>query len=331
MNNLPTISVIVPAYNAARTILKTIESVQQQTFSDFELIVINDGSTDQTLELLGTVEDPRIKIFSYENAGVSVARNRGIAHATGDFIAFIDTDDLWTSDKLELQLAALQHQEEAGVAYSWTSFMDEQGGAFHAAKPIFFEGNVHAQLLLCNFLNCGSNPMIRRQAIESVGGFDPKLTHGEDWEFYLRLAADWPFVVVPLPQILYRQTSDSASSKIEVMELDTLSIIEKAFRTAPLEFQPLKNQSLANLYHFLAELYLRRTPDASGAKQASQKLQTAIRLHPQTLLNKETQVLALKLLLTRVLSHRIARYLLQLISKNRATRIHNSDDEKAMI
>src|SRR5690242_20728341 len=99
----PQISVIIPVYNGERTILETIASVQQQTFSDFELIVINDGSTDRTLELLNSVEDPRLKILSYSNGGLPVARNRGISHATGEFITFIDADDLWTSDKLEAQ------------------------------------------------------------------------------------------------------------------------------------------------------------------------------------------------------------------------------------
>ncbi|MBD0347380.1 MAG: glycosyltransferase family 2 protein, partial [Coleofasciculus sp. Co-bin14] len=86
----PSISVIIPAYNVERTILETIESVQQQTLSDFELIVINDGSTDRTLELLNTVKDPRLKVFSYTNGGLPTARNRGISHATGEFIAFLD-------------------------------------------------------------------------------------------------------------------------------------------------------------------------------------------------------------------------------------------------
>ncbi len=120
---MPKISIITPAYNAERTILETIESVQNQTFSNFELIVINDGSKDRTLDLLQTIKDERLKIFSYENGGVAIARNRGLSHATGDFIAFIDADDLWTPDKLELQLAALQKHPEAGVAYSWTYFM----------------------------------------------------------------------------------------------------------------------------------------------------------------------------------------------------------------
>ncbi len=328
---MPTISIIVPAYNAEHTILKTIESVQQQTFSDFELIVINDGSTDRTLELLDTVKEPRIKIFSYQNGGVSVARNRGIANARGEFIAFLDADDLWTLDKLELQLTALQQHPKAGVAYSWTHYMDEQGKYFYADRPIFFEGNVYADLLVRNFLVSGSNPLIRRQAIESVGEFDPTLTHGEDWEFYLRLATNWPFIVVPKQQIFYRQTSSSASSKIEVMEKDTLNVIEKAFRAAPLELQPLKNQSLVNLYQFLARLCLRRIPGAGGAKQAGQKLQKAIRLHPQILLDKKTQVLVILLLLIRFLSPRIASYLLRFISQIRSTRIQDLNDQKTLM
>jgi len=328
---MPTISVIIPAYNAERTILETIESIQQQTFSDFELIVIDDGSSDRTLELLHRVVDERLRIYSYENGGVSVAHNRGISHATGEFIAFLDADDLWTPDKLELQLAALQQHPEAGVAYSWTHFMDEKGESFHTDKPVFFEGNVYVKLLVGNFLDSGSNPLIRRQAIESVGEFDPALASCEDWDFWLRLAARWPFVVVPKYQILYRQSSSSASSKVEVMEKYHLIVIERAFQSAPPEFQSLKNQSLANIYRFLAHLYLTRIPDAGKAKQASQKLQTAIRLHPRILLDKNTHVLVIKLLLIRVLSPKLASYLLQSISKIRATRIQDSNHEKALI
>ena len=114
--SVPIISVTIPTYNAESTILETVESFQNQTFSDWELIVINDGSKDKTLELLQSIEDERIKIFSYENAGLAAARNRGIYHATGEFIAFLDADDMWTPDKLELQLAALQQHPEAGVA-----------------------------------------------------------------------------------------------------------------------------------------------------------------------------------------------------------------------
>jgi GT2 family glycosyltransferase len=324
---MPTISVIVPAYNAERTILETIKSVQQQSFTDFELIVINDGSSDRTLELLLAVEDSRLKIFSYENGGLPVARNRGISHAGGEFIAFLDADDLWTPDKLELQLAALQKHPKAGVAYSWTHFMDEQGGSFHAGEPILFEGDVYADLLVWNFIASGSNPLIRKQAIESVGEFDPTLRSCEDWDLWLRLAARWPFVVVPKPQILYRLSSTSMSSKIKVMEEAHLTTIERAFQSAPQEIQHLKHQILANVYRFLAHLCLTRVPNGVGAKQAAQKLQTAIRLYPQILLERKTQVLVVKLVLIRLLSPKIASNFLNLISKFRANKVQKYNEE----
>ncbi|MEW5860942.1 MAG: glycosyltransferase [Cyanobacteriota bacterium] len=325
------ISVIVPTLNAERTILRTIKSVLQQTFPNYELIVINDGSSDRTLELLNTIEDPRVKIFSYSNGGLPVARNRGISHATGNFITFLDADDLWTPDKLELQFIALQQHPEAGVVYSWTQFMDNQGKYFHGGKSVFFKGNVYANLLLGNFIDSGSNVLIRRQAIESVGEFDPTLASCEDWDYWLRLAARWPFVVVPKPQILYRQSSGAMSSKIEVMKKYHLIVVERAFQAAPPELQYLKNRSLANIYQFLAHLCLTRIPGAGGAKQAADNLKSAIRLHPEILFGKTAQVLLIKLLLIRLFSPRIASYLLQMLSKVRATRIQNSDDDKALI
>ena len=317
---MPTISVIVPAYNAERTILETIKSVLQQTFSDFELIIINDGSTDQTVELLDTVEDSRLKIFDYENGGTSVARNRGLAHATGEFIAFLDADDLWTSDKLQLQLAALQQHPEAGVAYSWAYYMDEQGKFFHADKPIFFYGNVYAELLVRDFIVSGSNCLIRRQAIESVGEFDPALSCAQDWDYWLRLAARWPFVVVPKLQIYYRISSNSASSNIELTEKCSFIVIERGFQAASMEIQFLKKQSIANNYRHLAHRYFTRVPTTYGIRQARLKLWLAVRLYPQILRDRWTQNLVLKLLMTQVLPLRISNYLIQFVSRVNTTR-----------
>ncbi|MCF3623160.1 glycosyltransferase family 2 protein, partial [Planktothrix agardhii] len=117
---MPKISVIIPVYNGEKTIQKTIESVLQQTWQDFELIVINDGSQDATLEILSSIQDPRLRILSYSNAGLASSRNRGITEATGEYISFLDADDLWTPDKLEAQFQALEEHPEAAVAYSWT-------------------------------------------------------------------------------------------------------------------------------------------------------------------------------------------------------------------
>ncbi len=322
MHNAPLVSVIIPAYNAERTILETIASVQQQTCSDFEIIVINDGSTDRTLELLSSVEDPRLQIFSYSNGGLPTARNRGISHARSEFIALLDADDLWTPDKLELQLAALQQHPEAGVAYSWTYFMEEQGESlsFHPCEPIFFEGNVYANLLVGDFIYNGSNTLIRSQAIESTGEFDPTLKSCEDWDYWLRLAASWSFVVVPKHQVFYRRSSGAMSSKVEVMKEASLITLEKAYRAAPPELQYLKNQSFTSFHKYCADLYLKHSTDMSGVKEAGQHLWMAIRLQPQSLLNKRFQKLVLKFLLLRIFSPGITHNFLHLIKKIRTNR-----------
>ncbi|MGL5192288.1 MAG: glycosyltransferase family 2 protein, partial [Chroococcales cyanobacterium] len=164
---MPLVSVVVPAYNVSRTIRETLDSILTQTFPEFELIIINDGSTDNTLQVIEEVQDPRIQVFSYENGGLPEARNRGIARATGEFITFMDADDLWTPDKLEGQVAALQQNPKAGLAYSWTCFMDSEGKSFSKDFPSYIEGNVYPRLLVGNFITSGSNVMLRASAIES--------------------------------------------------------------------------------------------------------------------------------------------------------------------
>lgn len=312
---MSTISVVIPAYNAESTILETVQSVQEQTFLDFELVVINDGSTDKTMELLNTIEDPRLRIFSYENGGLPIARNRGVAHAVGEYVTFIDADDLWTSDKLELQLSALQRHPEAGVAYSWTAFIDEQGEFLYAVEPLFFEGNVYAKLLVENFISSGSNILVRRKFVESVGGFDPLLKSAEDCDYNFRLAAQCSFVLVPKYQVLYRKSSKAMSSKVDVMEKANLIVIERAFQNAPPELQFLKPESLSNIHRFFTKLYLEHVPSDYGVRQASQKLKKAIQFHPRTLLNGETQRLALKLIFIRLLPYRVAVHFIKLFGK----------------
>jgi glycosyltransferase involved in cell wall biosynthesis len=309
------ISVIVPAYNAEKTILETIQSIQKQTFSNFELIVINDGSNDKTVELINTIVDPRLKIFSYENGGLPVARNRGIAHANGEFITFIDADDLWTPDKLELQIAALQQHQEAGVAYSWTAFINDQGQLLYAQEPLFFDGDVYPQLLVNNFISSGSNILVRRQFIESAGDFDPLLKSAEDWDYNIRLASLCPFTVVPKYQILYRKSQNSMTAKINIMEKAIFTVIERAFQAAPAELQFLKNQSMANYFRFIAKLYLEYDANNNGTKQAINKLKKSVQLYPKILLKKETQRLIFKLVLIRLFPYQIATHFIRFIGR----------------
>lgn len=296
---MPTISVIVPAYNSANTILETIESVRKQTYTDFELIVIDDGSSDRTLELLATIDEPRLQVFSYENGGLPVARNRGIARSQGEFITFVDADDLWTEDKLELQLAALQQNPAAGIVYSWTTVMNEQGESFYPGKSVSYQGDVCKQLLGNNFIASGSNVMVRRRAIESVGEFEPTLKSAEDWDYWLRLAlAGWQFAVVPQAQILYRQSSGAMSSKIDVMEKYNLMVVDRAFKIAPAPLQYLKSESQANVLLYMAQLSLQH---GNQTRQTRQKLRQALSLYPPIVFRKKFSVVSVKLLIAAIL------------------------------
>lgn len=310
---MPKISVVIPAYNVEEWILETIESVQQQTFSDFEIIVIDDGSTDNTIEIIGGIVDGRLKIFSYENAGVSVARNRGIAHSAGEFIAFLDADDLWTADFLELHLAKLQQHPEAGVAYCWTARIDEKGSFLGFKPSVFFEGNIYSQLLVKHYLDCGSL-LIRRQAIEFIGGFDPNLAYAEDWDCWLRLSRFSSFVLVPKYQLLYRQRPGSMTTQPAQLEQHKMAylieqydkiyhtVVENAFQSAPIQLQYLKKIHLTNSYLRFAGMYLKC---AVGVKQGGQKLQKAIRLEPKIVLQYRTLKLLVKCLLMQTLTPRM--------------------------
>lgn len=287
------ISVIIPAYNAEQTILETIESVQNQTFSDIEIIVIDDGSTDETLDRLKNVSDYRLKIFSYENGGVCLARNRGISHAIGEFISFVDADDLWTPDKLESQMNALKIYPEADVAYSWTYFFNEQAGDRIPGHPAFFEGDVYAALLQENFLCNGSNILARRTAIDQVGEFDSSFPHCADWDYYLRLAAQFKFALVQKHQIVYRQSTNSmTSTKIDGIERQCLLMLNKAYEAAPIQYQHLKNNSLCWIFKYCTQQYLQYSTDLRGIQTASQKFWKAVRLRPQILLEDYGQSLA---------------------------------------
>lgn len=265
MNLPPKISVIIPAYNSQKTIKATIESVLQQTFTDFELIIINDGSKDTTLEVVANIHDSRLKIFSFENAGANVSRNRGLKYAVGEFVSFLDADDLWTADKLESQLQALYDNPQASVAYSWTNCIDEQGQFLRRGTYIAATGNVYAQLLVINFLESGSNPLIRREALIAVCGFDESLAAGQDWDLYLRLAANYHFVPVESPQILYRISANSLSTNVVRQEAACVTVIERSFNQAPEHLQYLKKYSLANIYKYLLHKAIEGSPARNKA------------------------------------------------------------------
>jgi len=290
---MPEISVIIPAYNAENTIVETINSVLNQTFEDFELIIINDGSNDRTLDVIKKFKDNRISVHTFPNSGPSSARNKGLRLAKGNFISYVDADDLWSKDKLRSQFLALKIDPQADVAYSWTIFIDENGKYIHPLKSFDYIGDVYGKIILLNFVGSGSNLLIRRDSAIDAGYFDESLNFGEEWDYYIRLAKNSYFTLIKEYQIFYRQNSKSLSSSIEKFEEDSIRVIDKTYDNIPEDLRHLRNITLSNTMLYLAYIYLTRQPQGTWKSETVNKILKSVKINPFTLVSFTTWSLLL--------------------------------------
>ncbi len=212
----PKVSVVIPTYNRAGTVPRAIESVLAQTVADLEVIVVDDGSSDDTGKVLGEMFGDRIGYYPQTNQGASVARNKGVEQARGEWIAFLDSDDLWEKEKLEWQFKALeQFGPQCGGCYTDTRFFNhpEPRTMFQLAEDSYrHEGTMGVskdalRLLVrpggSGMVVCLSSLLARTDAIRKTGGFDPKLLYSQDSEFMFRLAMLTGFCYVNLPLVRF--------------------------------------------------------------------------------------------------------------------------------
>jgi glycosyltransferase involved in cell wall biosynthesis len=179
------VSIIMPAYNQERFVAQAIESVLGQTFQDWELVVVDDGSTDATAEVVLQYSDPRICYFKQENRGVSAARNLGLAKGRGEYLAFLDADDTYFPRKLEAQVKCLEHNSSAGLAYSSRITIDQHG------NPLAFvqaPARSSLETIVLSFPFAPSDFMVRKRWLERIGDFEENLVINEDRDLYIRLA-----------------------------------------------------------------------------------------------------------------------------------------------
>jgi glycosyltransferase involved in cell wall biosynthesis len=219
------VSVVVPAFNAAQTIQETLDSVSQQTYRALEVIVVDDGSTDETAAIVrrhsGT--DPRFRVISKSNGGVASARNEGIRAGKGQFVAFIDADDLWHPTKIAKQLKALLSAgPDIALVYSPFRLIDVDGIVLASPHKYGVSGWVLFRHFHTNIVGNGSALLVRRKILEEFGGFDPSLRrHGaegcEDLLLQLRIATRYQFGEVSEYLVGYRRIPGNMSSKAEQM------------------------------------------------------------------------------------------------------------------
>lgn len=257
----PLVSVIVPAYNAEAFIDATLDSIVAQTYTNIEILVVDDGSKDHTASIVASFaeRDRRIKLLQQPNAGVAAARNLAIEHSTGEYIAPVDADDIWYPQKLEKQVQCmLQADPSVGLVYTWSAYINEDGvltGGSHSSNA---EGAVYVDLLFGNIVGNASNPLIRRVCFEQVGGYNCQLkaqnAQGyEDGDLYLRIAERYHFRVVPEFLIGYRQTLDSMSCNYAAMAKSYLLTMADVQQRHPEIPAMAYRWSCSRFYSYLAQ------------------------------------------------------------------------------
>jgi len=226
---MPEVSVVIPAYNAANTLPETLASLVAQTFTDYEAIVVDDGSRDDTAACARACGDSRVRVLSIANGGVAAARNRGIEAAGGQLIAFLDADDLWRPEKLATQVEALRAQPGAGICVTGATRIGRES---QPIGPTLFrdpDDVTEALLLESMIVGCISSGVVRRPLLERVGGFDTRFSQCADWDLWLRLSRAAQFAVLPHQLVGYRSHAGNMSSNLGLLERDTFAVLDKFF------------------------------------------------------------------------------------------------------
>jgi glycosyltransferase involved in cell wall biosynthesis len=210
----PTVSVVMAAKNYARFLPAAVESVVAQTFADWELVVIDDGSTDHTPAAVKPfLADKRVRYFRSDRLGQPRAKNLGAGLARGELVAYLDADDAWRPTKLEKQLALLRDKPEVGVCFCRRSLIDERGDPRPTNDPPAPRGRVLPEIYLRNFV-CFSSVVVRRQVFDHVGGFDQEWDLSIDYDLWLRAARHYEFDYVDDELVLYRTGHGNLSRRV---------------------------------------------------------------------------------------------------------------------
>ena len=230
-NNYPLISVIIPVYNGEKYISETLESVIAQTEKNWEIIAINDGSTDTSQTILENYLKKipgRLQVISVENGGVSRARNIGVSAARGIYIAFLDQDDLWAPEKLQRQIYIFFTNKSLGIAFTNESIIDQQGSIIRE-KALKFDkknrGNIFDHLIFDNFIPI-SSVILEKKLFMAIGGFDPQFSLAEDYDFLLKVTQKVPVDFIDEPLLLYREHGESSTfQKIDRITAESFTIL----------------------------------------------------------------------------------------------------------
>ena len=216
MSNSPLVSVVIPAYNRADTLADAIESAKAQTYNEIEIVVVDDGSTDETPQLIENY--PNVKYHRQKNRGANAARNMGVERSEGVFVAFLDADDLWKPKKIEQQVNEFDKAtEKCGLVHTGIEIRDFSGDVIDQVTLPDVK-NSKRRLLLGNYIGTFSSILVYKRIFDEIGHLNEGLPSWQDWEFYLRIADEYDFEVVREPLTIKRSGKENQISR----DLDSL-------------------------------------------------------------------------------------------------------------
>jgi len=253
MNSL--VSVVIPIFNREHLILDTINSVLAQTYQNFEIILVDDGSVDNTKQVISSINDSRIKYIYQNNAGPSAARNNGIRHAKGEYIAFLDSDDLWLPEKLEKQISVLNNNKNIGIISCWSQCITYDGEKLHMRMCKAKDSKEFCLKILLqpDTVVTGSPTMIvRKECFNKVGYFDEKMKTREDWDMWFRISNKYEFYCINEILTHIKVSHESLSKVADIIGISDnyLRFLENVYnnKNIPKEIIKLKNYIYSNTY-----------------------------------------------------------------------------------
>lgn len=285
MSQQPAVSIIMPAYNAQATIAASIQSVQAQTLKNWELIIVDDGSDDQTAQIASAIaqQDSRICIVQRPNRGPSIARNTGVDLARAHVIAFLDADDLWAAERLTGMLIKFRDEPGAGVLFSRTRFVDADTLEPGTLTP-FSEQLSASDIMSENALCSTSNIVCLKRVFEDTGGFTPGLNYAEDQDWLLRVALEgkWQIMGVDEEWFFYRSARESQSADLDAMRRGWFRMVE----AAKIDFPEKTERAIKRAFGPIHRQLARRALRMGQSSQALFYLMIALRRDPLLLLRQ---------------------------------------------
>ncbi|MGA2668941.1 MAG: glycosyltransferase [Ignavibacteria bacterium] len=289
---MPKIAVIIPTYNRAQIITESIVSVLHQTFKDFELIVVDDGSTDNTKEVVANINDHRIRYIYQNNHGASAARNAGIKASTSEYVAFLDSDDFYVDNAVEKAINCLESHPNVGFSYG-QCYVSRLGGNIYRTRKSAFHDNstiiepfmqIRELLLICPITL--SSLTVRRRCFDEVGIFNEDLFFGEDFHMFIRLAKKYPAFYIAEPLITQTVHDDSLRHTIIKPGGDKAFplILQEIFNDPAIapNFSDIKNSTYS---HYYSE-WIMLSYWGTNMKLARKYLRMAVQCYPQVVVSR---------------------------------------------